>query len=125
MLERNKDNLPLARELRKNLTPQETKLWYRFLKQYPLKFYKQKLIGACIVDFYCDKAKLVIEIDGSQHYSPEEAAYDAQRTAWLNRQGLQVIRFSNREVNLFFREVCEKIHMTICQRLPNEPPNPF
>ncbi len=82
-----KDNSKLekAKALRRDMTPHERKLWYLFLQHYPVKIYKQRIIGPFIADFYCASAKLVIEIDGSQHYDDNEAAYDAERTAYLGQ----------------------------------------
>lgn len=102
-----------ARKLRKEMTPQELRLWYRFLRYYPMKIYKQRIIGEYIVDFYCASAKLVIEIDGSQHYDPAGKLYDARRTAFLEGLGLNVVRYSNREINCNFQEVCEHIDRMI------------
>ncbi len=98
------------------MTPQERKLWYMFLRTYPVKFYKQRIIESFIVDFYCHAAKLVIEIDGSQHYEPQGQAYDEERTAILKKYGLEVLRFSNREINTDFRAVCEHIDNTVKAR---------
>ncbi len=109
-----------ARRLRKEMTPQERKLWYLFLRYYPVKFYKQRIIGSFIVDFYCHAAKLVIEIDGSQHYEPKGEAYDAKRTAVLSEYGLEVLRLSNREINTDFRGVCEMIDLTVKTRCVRE-----
>ena len=113
---KNNDLLKNARKLRKEMTPQELRLWYRFLRVYPVKIYKQRIIGEYIVDFYCASAKLVIEIDGSQHYDEDGEKYDTERTAFLNSLGLQVIRFSNREINCEFQAVCERIDQVIQQR---------
>ena len=114
-----KDNSQLenARQLRREMTPHERKLWYLFLRRYPVKIYKQRIIGRYIVDFYCASAKLVIEVDGSQHYEPQSMAYDADRSAFLSALGLEVLRFSNREIDRNFREVCEQIDITIQDRL--------
>ena len=60
--------VPSAKNLRKNMTNEERHLWYEFLRDYPLRFSRQKILGKYIVDFYCAKAKLVIEVDGSQHF---------------------------------------------------------
>ncbi len=109
--------LPRARELRKNMTPQERKLWYLFLRGYPIKFYKQRIIGPFIADFYCHAARLVIELDGSQHYEPQGTTYDKNRTELLEERGLYVLRFSNRELDREFRAVCEKIDFTVRSRL--------
>ncbi len=99
------------------MTPQERKLWYLFLRKYPVKIYKQRIIGPFIVDFYCASAKLVIELDGSQHYTEQGQSYDVERTRILNSYGLKVIRFSNFEVNTMFPEVCDAIHRIIQGRL--------
>ena len=79
----NKENIPLAKNLRKNMTPWERKLWYEFLRNYPLRFQRQKAIGNYIADFYCAKAGLVIELDGGGHYTPEQAEKDNLRTKEL------------------------------------------
>ena len=114
-----KDNrqLEIARRLRREMTPHERKLWYLFLRKYPVKIYKQRIIGRFIVDFYCASAKLVIELDGSQHYEPQEMAYDIERSAFLTALGLEVLRFSNREIDREFHGVCEQIDHTIQKRL--------
>ena len=113
-----KDNSQLenARHLRRDMTPHERKLWYLFLQKYPVKIYKQRIIGKYIVDFYCASAKLVIELDGSQHYETQGIISDESRSAYLESLGLTVLRFSNRDVDQNFREVCEKIDMTIRER---------
>ena len=100
----------VARELRKNMTPQEQRLWYRFLWRHPVKFRRQAVIGRFIADFYSPAAKLVIELDGSQHYSPDGIEHDRERTAYLKEYGLTVLRFSNREVDVEFSAVCERIN---------------
>ena len=109
----NPANVPAAKALRKNMTPEERHLWYDFLKGLPCTVNRQKTIGCFIVDFYIDSAKLVIEIDGSQHYEPEEKAYDEARTAYLNGIGLQVVRFSNHDVDAHFDGVCATIDSII------------
>lgn len=113
-----KDNTKLeyAKALRRDMTPQERKLWYLFLRTYPVKIYKQRIIGPFIADFYCASAKLVIEIDGSQHYDDSGIAYDAERTAYLEAFGLKVIRYSNREINREFPAVCQQIDTIIRER---------
>ena len=110
-----KDNklLENARRLRREMTPHERKLWYLFLRKYPVKVYKQRIIGRFIVDFYCAPAKLVIELDGSQHYETQGVAYDSERSAYLEGLGLKVLRFSNRDIDRDFRGVCEQIDITI------------
>ena len=114
-----KDNSQLgnARRLRREMTQQERKLWYLFLRKYPVKIYKQRIIGRFIVDFYCASAKLVIELDGSQHYEPLGKVYDSERSSFLEAQGLKVLRFSNRDVDRDFRGVCEQIELSIVERL--------
>ena len=111
------DLIRRAKELRKAATPQERHLWYDFLSGYPVRFQRQKTIGRYIVDFYCHNAQLVVELDGSQHYEEQGIAGDAERTAYLNRQGLAVLRFSNAEVNREFYAVCEQIDRTVKERL--------
>ena len=114
----NKSNVPLANALRKNMTKEEKHLWYDFLKSHPLKFMRQKVLGAYIVDFYCYKAKLVIEIDGAQHYSKEGAEYDEKRTEYLEREfGIKVIRFTNLDILKRFEGVCNYINEVIEQSL--------
>lgn len=112
-IEYNKKNISLAQQLRKNATPQENRLWYDFLAKYPIRFQRQKAIGNFIVDFYCHKAKLVIEIDGSQHFSEDGIRNDEFRTEILEEFDLRVIRFSNNQVNTNFRGVCEYIDMIV------------
>ena len=117
----NRELIPRAKQLRKDMTPEERKLWYLFLKSFPVRFQRQKSIDRFIVDFYCHQAKLVIEIDGSQHYEEQGLAYDAERTAILNGYGLEVLRFSNRDINNEFTAVCEEIHNTIRKRTGRDP----
>ena len=105
----NPDLTPLAKALRKNMTPEERHLWYDFLRDYPVRFLRQKVIDNYIVDFYCHDARLIVELDGSGHYSPEAEALDRARTAHLNLRGLKVIRIPNNEVKENFRGVCEYI----------------
>lgn len=109
--------IPRAKELRKKATKEENHLWYDFLRHYPIRFQRQKTIGRFIVDFYCHAAKLVIELDGSQHYTQQGLAYDQERTAILQQYGIQVLRFSNRDINTQFREVCDAIHQEVEKRL--------
>ncbi|MBR4472580.1 MAG: endonuclease domain-containing protein [Oscillospiraceae bacterium] len=109
-----------AKELRNKATPQENHLWYDFLRTYPVRFQRQKTIGSFIADFYCHAAKIVIEIDGSQHYDPQGTAYDAERTAILEEYGLEILRFSNRDVNTRFQSVCEMIDHEVKRRMGTE-----
>ena len=121
-LEYNRKLTPRAQELRKNRTPEENLLWYHFLCRYPLRFRRQHPIGNFIVDFYCHKAKLVIELDGGQHYTPEGIEYDRERSAYLEGLGLKVLRFSNREVMKEFAAVCEVIDQTAQARTKTASP---
>ena len=98
-----------AKRLRKNMTTQEQKLWFFFLKPHPLKWYSQRIIDRFIVDFYCSKAKIVIEIDGSQNFTEKGIAYDKERTAILNAYGLTVLRYTNTQIDYHFKEVCMDI----------------
>ena len=109
-----------ARELRKNMTPQERHLWYDFLRTYPVKFYRQRIISFFIADFYCASAKLIVEVDGSQHYTEQGLAYDAERSAMLSQYHLKVLRFSNRDVDLHFGQVCEQIRTEVQTRLAGD-----
>ena len=115
---KNNNLLEAAKELRRRMTPQERHLWYDFLKTYPVKIYRQRIINNFIADFYCHQARLVIELDGSQHYTEDGLAYDAERTAILEKYGIEVLRFSNRDVDDNFQGVCLMIDMTIRERMP-------
>ena len=114
---KNNNLLENARYLRREMTPHERKLWYMFLRYYPVKIYKQRIIDSFIVDFYCASAKLVIELDGSQHYEEQGLAYDAKRTAILESYGLKVIRYSNYDIDRNFEAVCDQIDMIIKERI--------
>ena len=116
---KNNDLLENAKLLRKNMTKQEKHLWYDFLQNYPIKIYKQRIIDNFIADFYCHQAKLVIEIDGAQHYTPDGKSYDQFRTDILNEYGLLVLRFTNEDINKRFKGVCYIIDKTIQKRLPS------
>ena len=113
----NKQLVPLARHLRKEMTKEERHLWYDFLRKYPVRFTRQKVLGKYIADFYCAEAKLVIELDGSQHYQDHNMEKDAERTAFLAGYGLTVIRIPNNEIARNFRGVCEYIDHQVNQRL--------
>ena len=102
-------SLENARKLRKSMTKQERHLWYDFLRSYPVQFYRQRSIDRFIVDFYCAKARLIIELDGSQHYTVEGMEYDRLRTEILEKYHLEVLRFTNSEVDRSFDEVCLQI----------------
>ena len=112
-----------AQALRKNMTKEENLLWYPFLRRCPCQFRRQYVIGNYIVDFYCHRAKLAVELDGSQHYTPEEMEKDARRTRYLESLGLQVLRFSNLDVLRRFRGVCEAINLTVQERTAAHSPD--
>lgn len=109
--------LDQAKGLRKNMTPQEKKVWYQFLRSYPVAVYKQRIIESFVADFYCASAGLVIEIDGSQHYTAQGAAYDEERSLVMQRYGIKTIRFSNYEVDYCFEQVCQSIDSEIKKRI--------
>ena len=106
-----------AQNLRKNMTKEERHLWYDFLRSYPAKFLRQKILGKYIVDFYCAEAKLIVELDGSQHYEDNGKKYDMERTAYLEQYGVRVLRIPNNEVNRNFSGVCEYIDIAVKQSL--------
>ena len=113
MKDYNKENIPLAKTLRKNMTPWERKLWYDFLRYYPVRFQRQKAIGNYIADFYCAKARLVIELDGGGHYTAELARKDEMRTKDLESMNLTVVRICNLDIDRNFNGVCESIDLTV------------
>ncbi len=113
----NKNIVPFAKELRKNMTKEEKHLWYDFLRDYPIKFTRQKVLGKYIADFYCAKAGLVIELDGSQHYEDKGLLNDEKRTEYLEQYGITVIRIPNVDVLREFDAVCEYIDNFVKQSL--------
>ncbi len=113
----NSKMVPFARELRKNMTKEEKHLWYDFLKNYPIRFLRQKVLGKYIADFYCAKASLVIELDGSQHYEAEGVINDEKRTAYLEQYAIKVVRISNLDVLKNFEGVCKYIDNEVKQSL--------
>ena len=113
----NKQLIPLAKHLRKNMTKEERHLWYDFLRNHPVRFSRQKILGKYIADFYSAEANLVIEIDGSQHYEDSVIMQDADRTAFIEAYGLKVIRIPNNEISKNFRGVCEYIDTEVKQSL--------
>lgn len=106
---RNSNLLHNARSLRKGMTKEERHLWFDFLRYCSPRFRRQEIIGNYIADFYCHKAQLVLELDGSQHLETEALEYDACRTAYFQSQGIRVIRFYNSDINKNFEGVCQYI----------------
>ena len=116
-IERNKNLLEASRVLRKNMTDQEKHLWYDYLSKYPVRWYKQRIIDNFIVDFYCSKAMLVVELDGSQHYEKDAMEYDEFRTKIINLYNIEVLRFSNYDVDNNFEGVCAVIDKAVKERM--------
>ena len=116
----NGENIVLAKNLRKRATPQEKHLWYDFLKNYEIKFQRQKAIGEYIVDFYCPSLKLAIEIDGNQHYSKVGIQKDKIRTEEINKQGVQIIRITNKQIDKDFNRICEYLNLEIIKIKSNK-----
>ena len=110
-----------SRELRKNATQEENTLWYQYLRRYPVQFRRQCVFGHYIVDFYCSKAQLVVELDGSQHYEREGIEKDGVRTSYLEGLGIQVLRFSNTDINQNLQAVCQMIDCTVKSRMMRHP----
>ena len=113
----NKQLVPFAKQLRKEMTKEERHLWYDFLRTHPVRFSRQKVLGKYIADFYSAEAQLVIELDGSQHYEDDNLEKDAERTTFLEGYGLTIIRIPNNEVSRNFRGVCEYIDSAVRQSL--------
>ena len=108
-----KQNINFAKSMRKELTPWERKLWFSFLKDCGVKFYRQRTIGPYIIDFYSAKHKLAIELDGGQHYEMDNLIKDKDRTGYLNSLGIKVVRFSNADIDINFDSVCEEILLNL------------
>ena len=120
-IKKNNELLNIAKILRRNMTRQEKHLWYDFLQNYPIKIYKQRIIDNFIADFYCHQARLVIELDGSQHSTKEGQLRDAARNEILEKYGILIIRFSNQDIDKDFRRICDIIDQVIKDRI-GEPP---
>ena len=116
-IKKNNKLLNVARSLRRNMTRQEKHLWYDFLRHYPVKIYKQRIIDNFIADFYCHNARLIIELDGSQHYTEQGQLHDETRTEILEKYGLYVLRFSNKDIDDKFEGVCIMIDKIIRDRM--------
>ena len=112
---------PFAQELRRNMTKEEKHLWYDFLKKLPIKFNRQKVIGCYIVDFYSAEAKIVIELDGSQHYKEEAREKDVVRDEYLGSLGILVLRYTNIDLHKNFEGICRDILINISKRTKIDP----
>ena len=113
----NKNIVPTAKMLRKNMTKEEKHLWYDFLRTYPVRFSRQKVLGKYIADFYCAEAKLIIELDGSGHHTEQGTRHDEERTEFLEKYDLTIVRISNIAIHKNFRGVCEYIDHLVEQSL--------
>lgn len=116
-MKHNADLTSLAQKLRKNMTKEERRLWYEYLNSYPYRFRRQVTCGSYILDFYCAAAKLAVELDGSQHFTPEGMAYDQARTAYLEENGIMVMRFANNDVMGNLPGVCKMIDRAVQLRV--------
>ena len=112
-----KNLIKTSQALRRNMTKEERHLWYDFLKDYPVQFNRQKVIGSYIVDFFCFQANLIVELDGSQHFEEEVLNYDKQRTDYLKSIGLEVLRIPNNEIWDNFPGVYEAIDIAVKERV--------
>ena len=113
----NKKLTQFAQKLRKEMTKEEKQLWYRYLREYPVQFHRQVTCGQYILDFYCAKAKLAIELDGSQHFEPDVKEQDRERTEYLNSIGVAVLRIPNNEIWRNLGGVCEEIDIVVKGRM--------
>lgn len=116
----NKHLRGLANDMRKNATKEENHLWYDYLRNYPIKFHRQRIIGNFIVDFYCPKAMLVVELDGSQHFEIETLEYDEERTKYINTLGYMVLRLSNLDLRDNFEGCCQYIDIQVKNRMQQD-----
>ena len=112
------ERISRARTLRKNATPEENLLWYRFLRRHPARFRRQHPIGPYILDFFCPGCRIAVELDGGGHYEPEQAEHDRRRDQWLSEQSIFVLRFTNTEIKEQFAAVCETIQRKVAEHPP-------
>ena len=112
--------LETARKLRREMTRHERHLWYDFLRTYPIKIYKQRIIGNYIADFYCASAKLVIELDGSQHFTDEGIENDQIRDEFMRELGLTILRFTNFDIDRNFINICNQIDSIIKEKINDQ-----
>ncbi|MEH6389457.1 MAG: endonuclease domain-containing protein [Pseudomonas profundi] len=119
MLPYKKELKPRARALRQDMTVAEQLLWAWLRRKQVLgvQFYRQKPLAGYIVDFYCAAAKLVVELDGGQHFEPAELVKDQRRTVQLEGLGLKVVRFDNRQVLVELEDVLNVIFVELENRL--------
>ncbi len=108
---------PFAQQLRSEATKEEKRLWYEYLSTYPIRFRRQKVIGTYILDFYCYKVRLAVELDGSHHFDERALEKDEVRTRWLNQQGILVLRFLNSDIWNNLSHVCATIDDAVKERL--------
>ena len=120
LVKKNESLLNIARILRRNMTRHEKHLWYDFLRYYPIKIYKQRIIDNYVADFYCHSARLVIELDGSGHYSVKGRMHDQERSTVFEKYGILVLRFSNTDIDNHFEDVCRMIDRIITERLKTQ-----
>jgi very-short-patch-repair endonuclease len=106
-----------AQELRKNMTPEERKLWYEFLNSYPVRFRRQKTFGRYIADFYCAGAKIIVELDGAHHFSEDGQTYDRERDAYFASMSILVLRYPNEQIRNHFEKVCADISVHVEARM--------
>ena len=99
------------------MTPEEKKIWYQFLRDYEYRITRQYVLGNYIADFYCAKAQLIIEIDGAQHYDEAGRDYDAARTRFFEKYGLEVVRLTNFQINKQFKECCRYLDNIMKRRV--------
>ena len=116
-MQHNKELTKYAQDLRKNMTKEEKQLWYQYLRTYSEQFRRQVTCGQYILDFYCAKAKVAVELDGSQHFEPDNEAKDQKRTEFLNNQGILVVRIPNNEIWKNLDGVCAHIDEVVQKRL--------
>ena len=94
-----------SRQMRKNPTEEENKLWHILLKHIKPRFIRQRIFGNYIVDFFCPKLKIIIEVDGEQHYLEENKVYEEKRTEFLKNNGYKIVRFYNSDINYHIKDV--------------------
>ena len=116
-MKHNKRLTQFAQQLRKEMTKEEKQLWYQYLREYPVQFRRQVTCGQYILDFYCAKARLAIELDGSQHFEPEATEKDILRTQYLESLGIFVLRIPNNEIWSNLEGVCQQIDIIVGERL--------